>query len=145
VRGAVGIEECKLVSLPVVEDPQGDLAVAEVRRQVPFPAIARVYHVYGVPADAARGGHAHRAVHQMMVGVSGRVDVLVDDGSERRTIALEQPDRGLYLPPMIWHEMSGFSPGSSYFVLASAEYDDADYLRDYEEFRRLAHRSNGDR
>jgi dTDP-4-dehydrorhamnose 3,5-epimerase-like enzyme len=132
----VGVDECKLVELPVVDDPQGDLSVAEAQRQVPF-RIARVFHVYGVPAGANRGGHAHRTLQQMIVGVQGRIEIALDDGSQRKTIALEQPDRGLYLPPMVWHDLSGFSPGTSYFVLASAHYDEADYIRDYGEFRRL--------
>lgn len=130
----MGAQECKLVELPVVEDPQGDLAFAEERRHVPFP-IARVYHVYRVPSGATRGGHAHRAVEQMVVPLAGSFEVVVDDGSRRRAFALDRPQVGLYLPPLVWHDLRGFSAGSAYFVLASTHYDEADYIRDYEEFR----------
>ncbi len=137
----MGIEESELIEMPVVSDPQGDLAVAEAGQQVPFDAIARVYRVDAVPAGAARGGHAHRKLRQMILGVNGRVEVVLDDGRQRKTIAMDHPRQGLYLPPMVWHDLTGFAPGTSYVVLASDPYDEADYLRDYDEFRREALRA----
>jgi dTDP-4-dehydrorhamnose 3,5-epimerase-like enzyme len=130
----VGIEECKLVELPVVEDPQGDLAFAEGESHVPFP-IARVFFVYGVPSDAIRGGHAHLSLEQVVFCLAGRLEFVVDDGSQRRTFALEDPRTGLYLPPMVWHDIGGFSPGTVYLVLTSMPFDEADYIRDRDEYR----------
>jgi dTDP-4-dehydrorhamnose 3,5-epimerase-like enzyme len=129
----VGIEDCRLIELPVVEDPQGNLAFAEGEGHVPFP-IARAFYVYAVPAGAARGGHAHRSLRQVVFCVSGRLDATVDDGTERRSFALEDPREGLYLPPMVWHDLGGFSPGTAYLVLTSARFDEGDYIRDRDEY-----------
>ena len=147
MRGAVrlafpvGVDECKLVELPVVEDPLGNLAFAEAERDVPFP-IARVYHVYGVPAGARRGGHAHRRIEQMVFCLGGGFEVAVDDGDRRDAFALDDPRFGLYLPPMIWHELSGFDAGSAYYVASSGSYDEAEYIRDRDEFLALARGSS---
>lgn len=132
----MGIEECKSIELPVVEDPQGDLAFAEEESHVPFP-IARAFYVYGVPVGAKRGGHAHRALEQALFCLAGRLEIVVDDGERRRPHVLDDPRRGLYLPPMVWHDIGEFSPGTVYLVLASAPFDEGDYVRDYGEFRRL--------
>lgn len=131
----MGIEECKPIELPVVEDPQGDLAFAE-EGHVPFP-IARAFYVYGIPVGAKRGGHAHLALEQALFCLAGRLEIVVDDGEDRRTHVLGDPRRGLYLPPMVWHDIGGFSPGTVYLVLASAPFDEGDYIRDYGEFQRL--------
>ncbi|MDX6590659.1 MAG: hypothetical protein QOI84_1933 [Solirubrobacterales bacterium] len=129
----MGIEECKLVQLPVVEDPQGNLAFAEEGGEIPFP-IARVFYVYDVPAGAVRGGHAHISLEQVVFCVAGRFDVVVRDGTRRRKFAIEDPRLGLYLPPMVWHDLDGFSPGTVYLVLTSAPFDRNDYIRDYGEY-----------
>jgi dTDP-4-dehydrorhamnose 3,5-epimerase-like enzyme len=135
VNRSVGIDECKPIELPVVEDPQGDLAFAEEANHVPFP-IARAFYVYGIPVAAKRGGHAHRALEQAVFCLAGRLEIVVDDGGRRRAHVLEDPRRGIYLPPMVWHDIGGFAPGTVYLVLASAPFDEADYIRDYDEFRR---------
>lgn len=129
----VGIEECKLVELPVIGDPQGNLAFAEGESHVPFP-IARVFFVYDVPGEAVRGGHAHRSLEQAVFCLAGRLDVVVDDGAQRRTFSLEDPRTGLYLPPMVWHDLVGFSTGTVYLALTSAQFDESDYIRDHEEY-----------
>lgn len=121
------------VELPVVEDPQGNLVFAEGEGHVPFP-IARVFFVHDVPGEAVRGGHAHISLEQAVFCVSGRFDVVVDDGTGRRTFALEDPSTGLYLPPMVWHDLVGFSPGTTYLALTSANFDEGDYIRDYDEY-----------
>jgi dTDP-4-dehydrorhamnose 3,5-epimerase-like enzyme len=131
----MGIDECKPIELPVVGDPQGDLAFAEEENHVPFP-IARAFYVYGIPVGAARGGHAHLALEQAVFCLAGRLEIVVDDGERRRAHVLEHPHRGLYLPPMVWHDIGEFSSGTVYLVLASAPFDEADYIRDYDEFRR---------
>lgn len=132
----MGIDECKLVELPFIEDPQGNLAFAEGERHLPFP-IARVYHVYGVPAGARRGGHAHRSIEQVVFCLCGRFEVTVNDGFRRDAFAMEDPRLGLYLPPMIWHELQGFAAGSAYYVASSGSYEEAEYIRDRDEFGRL--------
>jgi hypothetical protein len=131
----LGIEDCKLVELPVIHDPQGNLTFIEQTRHVPFE-ISRVYHTYDVPGGARRGGHAHRACEEMLVAMSGSFEVSIDDGDSRRNVMLNRSYVGLYLPPMIWRDLSDFSSGSVCMVLASDFYDEADYIRDYDEFKR---------
>lgn len=133
----LGIDDCKLLELPVVENPQGHLTFIEERRHVPFP-IARVYYLYDVPEGAVRGGHAHRELEQLIVPIGGELDVIVDDGERRERIHLDQAHVGLHVPRMIWRELESFTAGSFCLVLASALYDEADYYRDYEEFRAAA-------
>jgi dTDP-4-dehydrorhamnose 3,5-epimerase-like enzyme len=129
----VGIENCKLVELPVIHDPQGNLTFVEQNRHVPFE-ICRVYHTYDVPGGATRGGHAHRECEELLVAMSGSFEVIVDDGDKRDSFRLNRSYVGLYLPPMIWRELVDFSSGSVCMVLASDYYDEADYIRDYDEF-----------
>lgn len=137
VNGAMGVEKCRPIELPVVADPQGNLAFAEAESHVPFP-IARAFYVYDIPTGAARGGHAHLVLEQAIFCLAGRLEMTVDDGERRQTHALEDPRQGLYLPPMVWHDIGGFSPGTVYLVFASAPFDEADYIRDYDEFLRTA-------
>lgn len=133
----MGTDECRLIELPSVEDPQGNLVFAEGERHIPFQ-IARAYHVYGVPAGAKRGGHAHREIEQLVICLNGGFEVAVDDGSHRRTFVMGDPRFALYLPPMAWHDLTGFAADSAYYVVSSGLYDESEYLRDYEEFQRLA-------
>lgn len=130
----MGIDQCKLVELPVIHNPQGNLTFIEAERHVPFQ-IARVYYLYDVPEGAVRGGHAHRELEQLIIPIGGSFDVVLDDGSERKRVVLDQPRLGLYLPRLIWRELESFSAGAFCLVLASAPYDESDYYRDYEEFR----------
>jgi oxalate decarboxylase/phosphoglucose isomerase-like protein (cupin superfamily) len=125
--------ECRLIELPVVEDPQGNLAFAEAGEQIPFP-IARTFHVYDVPAGAVRGGHAHRALEEVVFCVAGRLEATVDDGRGRQTFALEDPRVGLYLPPLVWYDLTGFAAGTVYVVLTSTRFEESDYIRDYDRF-----------
>jgi dTDP-4-dehydrorhamnose 3,5-epimerase-like enzyme len=129
----LGIEECKLVELPVVEDPQGNLAFAEGGRHVPFE-IVRVFYVYDVPEGAVRGGHAHASLKQVVFCLAGDFEIVVDDGSRQRPFRMEERRTGLYLPPMIWHDMVRFAPGSAYVVLTSAPFDEADYIRERDRY-----------
>jgi dTDP-4-dehydrorhamnose 3,5-epimerase-like enzyme len=131
----VGVEECKPIELPAVADPQGDLAFAEGENHVPFP-IARVFYVYDVPAQAARGGHAHRALEQVVFCLAGRMEMVIDDGERRITVVLDDPRRGVYLPVMVWHDIGGFAEGTVYLALTSAPFEEADYIRDRDEFLR---------
>ena len=131
-----------MIKLPVVEDERGNLTAIESKRQVDFD-IQRVYYLYDVPGGAERGGHAHRTLRQLIIAVSGSFDVVLDDGHERTSIHLNRANSGLYLAPMIWREIENFSGGSVCLVLASAPYDESDYMRDYESFRSSALEAEG--
>ncbi len=133
------IDNWKLVDLPCIHDPRGDLTFIEGGRHVPFQ-IARVYYLYNVPVDAERGGHAHRNLEQVIFALSGSFRVRVDDGRERQEFWLRDPRKGLYLGSMIWREMDSFSQGAVAMVLASTPYDEADYIRDYNAFLHEVHR-----
>ena len=128
------LSSCRLLHLPRVHDPRGNLTFVEGGRHVPFD-IQRVYYLYDVPGGAERGGHAHRRLHQVIIALSGSFDVVLDDGSNRVRYHLNRSYTGLYVCPMIWRELDNFSSGSVCLVLASEPYDEADYLRDFDEFR----------
>jgi len=133
----VSVHDCKLLELPVVHNPQGNLTFVEGQRHVPFQ-IERVYYMYDVPGGATRGGHAHRALEQVIIAMSGSFEVVLDDGVDRKNVTLNRSYVGLYLPPMIWRELVNFSSGSVCMALASAYYEEADYYRDYDQFRSAA-------
>jgi dTDP-4-dehydrorhamnose 3,5-epimerase-like enzyme len=116
----------------------GSLTIAEVGKQVGFP-INRVYFItrMGTP-DAVRGEHAHRAREQLIFCINGSFELELDDGERTARVLLNRPDRGIYLGPRLWHTMTRFSPECVILVLASALYDESDYIRDYETFRALA-------
>jgi hypothetical protein len=130
------LSDCRMIDLPVVHDRRGNLTFIESGRHIPFE-IRRVYYLYDVPGGAARAGHGHRELEQVIVAMSGSFDVIVDDGDERQTFHLNRSYFGLYLPKMVWREVDNFSSGAVCLVLASTLYDEADYFRDYEEFRDL--------
>jgi WxcM-like, C-terminal len=133
-EGATG---CRIVELPRIADPRGNLTFIEGDDTVPFD-IQRVYYLYDVPGGESRGGHAHKALQQLIVAASGSFDVLVDDGVHRERFFLNRSYYGLYIPPMVWRELDDFSSGSVCLVLASAHYDADDYYYDYDAFRRDA-------
>lgn len=130
----LGVERCTLLDLPIVHDARGNLTFIEGGRHVGFE-IARVYYLYDVPGGAERGGHAHKTLHQLLIAMSGSFDVKLDDGRDSDRCHLNRPYRALYIPPMVWREMDNFSSGSVCLVLASAPFDESDYLRDYDAFR----------
>lgn len=127
------LEQVKLLSLPKITDPRGNLTFVESCRHVPFE-IRRVYYLYDVPGGEARGGHAHRALEQFIIAASGSFEVVLDDGVHRKNYFLNRSYHGIYVPRMIWRELVNFSSGSVCLVLASEPYDEADYYRDYREF-----------
>lgn len=129
------IDRCSLIDLPQISDPRGNLTFIEGGRHVPF-AIERVYYLYDVPGGAERGGHAHRALSQLIVAMSGSFDVVLNDGAQTTRFHLNRSYRGLYITPMIWRELDNFSSGSVCMVLASNRYDEADYYRDFDEYVR---------
>jgi len=130
------LKECKLIELPKIHDTRGNLTFIEGGKHVPFE-IKRVYYLYDVPGGAVRGGHAHKKLQQLIIAASGSFDVLLDDGYNRKRFHLNRSYYGLYIPTMIWRELDNFSTGAVCLVLASEYYDESDYIRNYEEFRKL--------
>jgi hypothetical protein len=128
-----GLRDCKIIDLAKITDPRGNLTFVEGEVHVPF-SIERVFYLYDVPGGAERGGHAHKALRQLIVAMSGSFDVILDDGTRRELFHLNRSHYGLYVCPMIWRELNNFSSGSVCMVLASNLYDEADYYRDYQAF-----------
>jgi dTDP-4-dehydrorhamnose 3,5-epimerase-like enzyme len=127
------IEECKIIELPRISDPRGNLTFIEGNRNIPF-AMKRAYWIYDVPGGEIRGGHSYRMLHELIIAVSGSFDVAVDDGRDKRVFSLNRSYYGLYVPNMIWRELENFSTNSLCLILASDVYSEADYIRDYAEF-----------
>ncbi|WP_295482624.1 FdtA/QdtA family cupin domain-containing protein [Accumulibacter sp.] len=134
------IESCKTIDLPIINDPRGNLTFVEAGRHIPFD-IRRVYYLYDVPGGAERGGHAHKALHQLIIAMSGSFDIHLDDGFAKKTVHMNRSYYGLYVCPMIWREIDNFSSGAVCMVLASNYYDELDYYRDYDQFVADARRS----
>lgn len=133
----MSLSKCKIIDLPKVTSASGNLTFIEENRHIPFQ-IKRVYYLYDVPAGDERGGHAHKRLQQLIISASGSFDVVLDDGSERKRFNLNRAYCGLYIPPMLWRELNNFSSGSVCLVLASELYDEKDYIRDYETFKKIA-------
>jgi dTDP-4-dehydrorhamnose 3,5-epimerase-like enzyme len=129
------ISQCKIIELPRINDPRGNLTFIEGGHHVEFE-IKRVYYLYDVPGGSERGGHAHKALHQLIIAMSGSFDVVLNDGVQQKRIQLNRSYNGLYVPPMIWRELDNFSSGSVCMVLASNLYTEDDYYRDFAEYMR---------
>ena len=127
----------EIIDLPKIPDRRGNLTFVEGGNHVPFN-IGRVYYLYDVPAGEMRAGHAHFALEQVLIAVSGAFDVLVDIGTNKQSVSLNRPYVGLYIRSMVWREIYNFSSGSVCLVIASLPYDEADYIRSYDEFIEVA-------
>ena len=128
------VYDCALIELDRHHSPRkGDISVVENGITVPFDT-KRVYYIYDVPGGVERGGHAHKALKQLIVAVSGSFTVVLDDGSLKRSFVLNRPYMGLYVVPGIWRTLEDFSSGSVCLVLASECYDPEDYIRSYDTF-----------
>lgn len=127
------IDQCRIIDLPKIADARGNLTFVEADRHVPFE-FRRVYYLYDVPGGAERGGHAHKALNQLIVAMSGSFDIHLDDGTSKKSFHMNRSYFGLYVCPMIWREMDNFSSGAVCLVLASNYYDESDYYRSYEDF-----------
>ena len=130
----MNLKSCKLVDLPKIMDPEGNLTPIEGGRHVPFE-IKRVFYLYDVPGGATRAGHALKTCQQFIIAMSGSFDVLLDDGTNTKRYHLNRSYTGLYVPALIWRVLENFSSVSVCTVLASEVYDEEGYYRDYEEFR----------
>ena len=129
----LSVEDCKVINLSQIGDRSGHITVAENNIDIPF-AVKRIFYLYDIPGGESRGAHAHKECHQFLVAASGSFEVLLDDGKTTRTVMLRSPNMGLHVAPGIWASEINFSSGSVCLVLASHEYDESDYLRNYEDY-----------
>ncbi len=134
VEGRFSVFDCSIIELDRHHSKRkGDISVVENGETVPFD-VKRVYYLYDVPGGVERGGHAHKALSQFIVAVSGAFTVTLNDGKAKRSFTLNRPYQGLLVKPGIWRDLSDFSSGSVCLVLASEKYDASDYIRDFDEF-----------
>lgn len=136
----IGVPPVRLVRLPRFEDLRGSLSVVEIARDLQLPAIERVFFVHSVPNQHVRGEHAHHECHQVLMCTHGSVSVLVDNGSQRATVQLNDPNHALHVPPRVWASQFAFSSDAVLTVLASHPYDESDYIRTHAEFTEFVSR-----
>jgi hypothetical protein len=127
------LNNCNLIDFPKIINDLGNLTFIESLRHIPFQ-IQRIYYLTDVPKDSERGGHAHKALHQIILPISGSFDIHIDDGFNKKTITLNQDDKGLYVCPLIWRTLNNFSANAICLVLASDYFLESDYFRVYDEF-----------
>jgi bifunctional acetyl transferase/isomerase len=123
----------KIIELPRITDPRGNLTVAEANKNIPFD-IKRVYWLYDVPGGECRGGHAHKQIKEILIAVSGSFHVTLDNGKKKQTFLLNHPYQGLLIDTKTWRTLDDFSSGAVCVVLASDFYDENDYIYDYNDF-----------
>ena len=129
----ISVSDCSVIELPKIENRSGNLTSIQNSIEIPFD-IKRIFYLYDIPGGKDRGAHAHLECHQFLIAGSGSFDVLLDDGKSKKLVSLNQPYKGLHIPPGIWASEVNFSSGSICLVLASHKYDEKDYIRDYQEF-----------
>lgn len=131
------MKQPRIINLPKFNDPRGNLSFLENENQIPFK-VERSYWIYDVPGGETRGGHAFKENEEFIIALSGAFDVILDNGKEKQRFLLNRSYYGLYVPKGLWREMENFSTNSVAFVLSSIQYDENDYIRDYEEFKSWA-------
>jgi len=127
------VDDCKIIKIGKSHTEKGNLTVVENNRTIPFE-VKRIYYLYDVPAGESRGGHAHKDLYQYIIAASGSFEVVLDDGIQKKKVFLNKPYEALYIVPGIWRELENFSSGSVCMVLASSEYSEADYIREFSDF-----------
>ena len=127
------VSDCSVIELPKIENRSGNLTSIQNSIEIPFD-IKRIFYLYDIPGGKDRGAHAHIECHQFLIAGSGSFDVLLDDGKSKKLVTLNQPYKGLHIPPGIWASEINFSSGSICLVLASHKYDEKDYIRNYNDF-----------
>lgn len=130
------IKKPRLIELPKINDPRGNLTFIESGKHVPF-VVQRNYWIYDVPSGMWRDGHAFHLQEELVVALSGSFDVVVNTGNEERTFHLSRPQIGLFIPRMTWRHINNFSTNSVALVLSSTAYDESDYITDFEQFVKL--------
>ena len=125
--------EVKLYDFPPHGDDRGQLVAIEAMKDLPFE-VKRVYYIYDTLEGVRRGFHAHKCLQQILICVSGSCKIHLDNGTDTAEVLLDKPNRGLYISNDMWREMYDFTPGAVLLVLASEYYDEADYIRNYEDF-----------
>lgn len=134
------IEECcRIIELPRINDPRGNLTFIEGNNHIPF-LIRRSYWIYDVPGGEIRGGHSYRNLQEVIIAVSGSFDVVVENGGRKQVFSLNRSYFGLYVPSMVWRDLENFSTNSLCLILASDVYNEADYIRDFNEYSALKRR-----
>ncbi len=128
--------DCKVIELPKNHRDKGNITAVNSLIEVPF-SVNRIYYLYDVPGGESRGGHAHKELQQVIIAVSGSFDLIIDDGKNKKTFNLNRPHSGVLMPKGLWRELDNFSSGSICLVLASHSYDENDYIRNYEDFKKL--------
>lgn len=123
----------QFIELPLMKEPRGNLSFIESGRHVPFE-FSRIYYIYDIPSGTVRARHAHKTLQQFLLPLSGSFDVRLHDGEREETVTLNRPNIGLLLPPHLWHDLLNFSSGAVCLALASAPYDESDYIRHFDEF-----------
>lgn len=132
------LEEVSVIQLPKILDERGNLSFFENTKQIPF-SIARTYWIYDVPGGEVRGGHAYRTYQEFIVALSGSFDVVLNDGAIEKRYTLNRSYFGIYVPRMIWRHMENFSTNSLALIVADGLYTEAEYIRDFEDFKALHH------
>lgn len=135
-KSANCLSDVQIINLPRIEDPRGNLSFIEENKHIPF-SIERTYWIYDVPGGQIRGGHAFLLQQEFIVALSGSFDILVDDGKNQKVFSLNRSYYGLYIPSGIWRQMENFSTNSLAIVLSSTNYDERDYIRDYNHFTKI--------
>ena len=130
--------DIELIEIPKIHDRRGNLSVIE-GATIPFVS-KRVYYLYDVPSGSRRGGHAHKKQQELLIALSGSFDVVLKDGKSTQTITLNKPNQGLLIVEGIWRELRNFSSGAVCLVLASDEFDEEDYIREYKNFKLFKNR-----
>jgi dTDP-4-dehydrorhamnose 3,5-epimerase-like enzyme len=130
-------DEIKIYEFPKICDPRGNLSFVEGARHVPFP-IRRVFYIYDVPGGETRGGHAHKECWIALMAIAGSFEVRLTDGRQTRTVKLNRANKAVLIPPGIWDTMHEFTTGTVALALASHQYEEEDYIRDYDEFMAYA-------
>ncbi len=136
MKNKISVFDCSIVDLGKISFDEGNLTVIENNSGFPFN-VKRVFYLYDIAGGESRGAHAHKECHQFLIAASGSFEVSLDDGNYKRQILLNRPDFGLHIPPGIWASEINFSSGAICLVMASAEFDEDDYIWDYQSFQKF--------
>jgi hypothetical protein len=132
----ISVSDCSVIELPKIENRSGNLTSIQNSIEIPFD-VKRIFYLYDIPGGKDRGAHAHLECHQFLIAGSGSFDVLLDDGKSKKLVTLNQPYKGLHIPPGIWASEINFSSGSICLVLASHKFDEEDYIRNYKDYLKI--------